>query len=482
MKDMAMSSHPDNDHASEVAAAESDSNASPASADNQAASTPPRRSWWSRWWKRLLIICGSLFLLMVILTVLIGQQIAGAVGHQIAEKLANEYLTVPVSIDDVKVRFLPPAVTVTGIDIGIPEGVPGSMPLLRLEEVHVYAALYSMMTDTAIIREVRVQGLAVGAQRLADGSFTFEHVLEPEFLVELVEPKPPKPKSSLEAFLLDRKVYLADLSVHDVDLRFGDAFVGGGWSAFVEGLFVRLQWAQVDLQNPKDLSMEGLEVGFAGFEVAQPPGHKPVAGPGFGEPFVQAKELAVQLAAWQGLADTVAVEEVGLASFAAVLTRHDAESTSVEDLLAYLQAMAEDGKLRLQAMLENPLTGAAGALVVAGAVADESPASEQAAAAPLIPPLWLQNVAIGPGRVTVVESTLADEPIGMTAENIHLQLADLRANILGEPPIGEPGRLNVSGTIVHLTIFRRPTLRPRRALRRLEIPDRPCRSLKVLRS
>ena len=223
----------------------------------------------------------------------------------------------------------------------------------------MHLALYSLLTETAVIREVRIEGLDVGAQRLADRSFTFEHVVEPAELAKLLEPKLPKPKSSLTSFLLDRHLHVSAISLNDIDLRFGDASVDGGWSAALEGFFLQLNGARVNLQDPLEVSFERFEVGFAGVEIAQPPGHT-------GEPFAQVDGLHLQVGAWQGFTDTVVLEDLAVDSFAALLTRHNEESTSVEDLVAYSQALAEDAQLRLQALLENPMTGATGAISCCG--------------------------------------------------------------------------------------------------------------------
>ena len=83
------------------------------------------RSWWSRWWKRLLIIFTSMTFLLILVFILVGQRIVGYFAHGIVVDLADDYLTVPVSIEDIEVRFLPPAVTVRGLELGAPEVFQG---------------------------------------------------------------------------------------------------------------------------------------------------------------------------------------------------------------------------------------------------------------------------------------------------------------------------------------------------------------------
>ena len=84
-------------------------------------------------------------------------------------------------------------------------------------------------------------------------------------------------------------------------------------------------------------------------------------------------------------------------------------------------------------------------LAVAAAADEAAPLTDSDPTPVPIPPVWLQKINVGPGRVAVIESTLAEEPVSLAAQNIQVEVADLRANITGQPPAGDHGFLRASG-------------------------------------
>jgi hypothetical protein len=290
-------------------------------------------------------------------------------------------LTVPADVRGIAISPNGDRITVTGVRIGEHHLDPAD-PLIAIDRIDLSWSPWALLDDRVDIAAVRIDGVAVLADRLSDGRVTLAGLLRPA-------PAATSPASVIPAI----RVALTEIT--GVSVAFADAQAATTpWRATIDHTSLVVEDLRIDPGRPATARVRGT----VSLRVAAPPG------------FAAGDLLVMPGASISGerMADRIRIGALVALAPSAILIRHADGRSNLDEAIDRLIAVA--------AAVTGPPATAAG---------------HQA-----LPPITLElsHVRVVDARLEIHDGVIADDTVGVRVEGIQLGVDDAWLHPLAGAP------------------------------------------------
>jgi hypothetical protein len=320
--------------------------------------------------RRLLWIIAAVIALPL-LAVAVGWGFRDRIALAVVRSRLGEVFTVPADVGSIAISPFGDRITVSGVRIGEHHLDPAN-PLIAVDRIDLSWSPWALLHDRVDIAALRIDGVAVLADRLPDGRVTLADLLRPG------------PAASSPAAVIPA-IRVARTEITGVSMAFADALSATTpWRATLDHTSLVVEDLRIDPGRPATARVRGT----VSLRVAAPPG------------FAGGDLLVMPGASISGerMADRLRIGALVALAPSAILIRHADGRSNLDEAIGRLTAVA--------AAVTGPPATAAG----------------RQASPPIS--LELSHLRVVDARAEVHDGVIADEAVAVRVDGIHLGIDD----------------------------------------------------------